>query len=62
MRLHKDRNSLTKRREEALARNTAWTALTPKEQLKALDKRPGESKRQRRKIILTQEATKEKHV
>lgn len=38
------------RQEEALERQTYWNSLTPTEQLKALDKRPGGSKKQRAKI------------
>lgn len=42
--------SKPRRREEGDTRNAKWRALTPTEQLKELDRRPGESKRQRDKI------------
>lgn len=58
MRQHNGKNARKKRREAAEVRNSAWASLTPKEQLAALDKRPGDSKRQRLRIKQAQEATK----
>lgn len=43
--------SKPRRREEGDARNAKWRSLTPNEQLAELDRRPGESKRQRAKIL-----------
>lgn len=36
--------------KEAAERQEAWSKLTPEAQLKALDSRPGESKRQRARL------------
>ena len=38
-------------REEAQERQAAWAALTPAQQLVVLNQRPGESKRQRARIL-----------
>jgi hypothetical protein len=38
------------RQRDAFERQKAWIGLTPKQQLQALDSRPGESKKQRAKI------------
>lgn len=38
------------KRKEAAERLRSWTKLTPEAQLKALDRRPGESKRQRARL------------
>lgn len=43
--------SKPKRRDEGDARNARWRALTPTEQLHELDLRPGDSERQRTKIL-----------
>jgi hypothetical protein len=43
------------RQEEAKARLEAWAALSPEKQLAALDTRPGESKRQRARILQAME-------
>lgn len=39
-----------RRRNEAKVRQQAWSALTPKEQLKQLKLRPGNCDKQRKKI------------
>lgn len=36
--------------KEALQRNTEWSALTPAEQLRQLDRHPGKSLRQRLRL------------
>lgn len=41
---------------EATERQEAWTTLTPKQQLAELDRRPGESKKQRARIALLMKA------
>lgn len=47
MKLREEKN---RKRDEAKERNAAWQALTPKQQLAELDKRPGASARQRERI------------
>jgi hypothetical protein len=39
------------RQDEAKERLEAWNKLSPQEQLKALDSRPGESKKQRARLL-----------
>jgi hypothetical protein len=46
------------KRKEAMERQEAWSKLTPEQQLKALDSRPGESKRQRARLQLLIEKRK----
>lgn len=43
-------HTLEEKREEAAERDAVWRALSFADQLKALDKRPGESKKQRGRI------------
>lgn len=43
-------NNKNRKRKEAEERNTRWAALSHKEQLVALDHRPGKSVKQRAKI------------
>lgn len=40
----------TRKRTEATERQKEWAKLNPKQQLAELDKRPGESKKQRARI------------
>ena len=42
---------MEQRREDAKIRNAAWAKLSPKEQLKSLDRRGLTAKRQREKIL-----------
>lgn len=39
-----------RKRAEATERQAEWSALSPKQQLSELDKRPGDSKKQRARI------------
>lgn len=41
---------------EATERQNEWAALTPKQQLAELDRRPGQSKKQRARIVLLMKA------
>lgn len=52
MRKRKDRQR--KKRDDATVRQAAWDTLTPAQKLKALDTRPGASKRERAKIKAAQ--------
>lgn len=47
------------KRKEAILRQNEWEKLSPEQQLKALDSRPGESKRQRERLTTLIE--KKKH-
>jgi hypothetical protein len=40
-----------RKRAEAVERQSAWANLSPKQQLAELDRRPGESKKQRARIL-----------
>lgn len=46
------------KRKEAILRQNEWEKLSPELQLKALDSRPGESKRQRERLTLLIERKK----
>jgi hypothetical protein len=52
-------DNLKHKQEEAKERQEAWAKLSPSDQLKALDRRPGESKSQRERILARIEKAKQ---
>jgi hypothetical protein len=49
--------TVRRKHDEAKARQLAWTTLTPQQRLASLDTRPGQSKKERARILASMNTT-----